>query len=356
MRLAQASRQLIAIHVGHMGIEEDAVELLALIDEERERRSRAVDTAGHDRPVREHAGENTPVGGVVVDDQDVLAGEVHVRRYCFRRMVIDFERQRDSEGAALARRTLDTDAAAHQLDEAAGDRQTEAGTAKSARGGAVFLGKGFKDGFLLVGGDADAGIAHGDLQRHLALLGCGGPQKHGNFAVGRELDGVADKIDQHLPQAAGVANHVARHLRLDRKNQLQLLFMRAQRQGLQRFGDDAVEIEGNAFDHQLAGFDLREIKNVVDDRQQRLGQRFDDAHELPLFLGQCGIERKIGHTDDAVHRRADLVAHVGKEVALRPAGRLGSFLGLLHRGFGGFALGDVDDRSEQPVNLPVTIA
>ncbi len=32
------------------------------------------------------------------------------------------------------------------------------------------------------------------------------------------------------------------------------------------------------------------------------------------------VERQLGHADDAVHRRADLVAHIGEEVALGPVG------------------------------------
>ena len=50
------------------------------------------------------------------------------------------------------------------------------------------------------------------------------------------------------------------------------------------------------------------------------------------------------------------MAHIGQELSLSPIGGFGSLLGLLHRRFGRFALGDVDDRPEQPVNLPVTIA
>ena len=34
-----------------------------------------------------------------------------------------------------------------------------------------------------------------------------------------------------------------------------------------------------------------------------------------------GVEQQPGHADDAVHRRADLVAHVGQELRLQ-AGRL----------------------------------
>ncbi len=38
---------------------------------------------------------------------------------------------------------------------------------------------------------------------------------------------------------------------------------------------------------------------------------------------QVGVEQECGHADDAVHRRADLVAHVGEELALRRVRRLG---------------------------------
>ena len=40
------------------------------------------------------------------------------------------------------------------------------------------------------------------------------------------------------------------------------------------------------------------------------------------LLGGRGrrLEQQLGHADDAVHRRADLVAHVGEEVRLEPRG------------------------------------
>ena len=39
--------------------------------------------------------------------------------------------------------------------------------------------------------------------------------------------------------------------------------------------------------------------------------------------GELGVERELGHADDAVHRRADFVAHVGEKLALRAAPFLG---------------------------------
>ena len=42
----------------------------------------------------------------------------------------------------------------------------------------------------------------------------------------------------------------------------------------------------------------------------------------------CGVELRaaaqVGHADDRVHRRADLVAHVGEELALGSRGLLGA--------------------------------
>ena len=49
----------------------------------------------------------------------------------------------------------------------------------------------------------------GDLQRHFAALG--------------ELDGVADQVDHHLPQAVVVADDAARHVGMDVAGQLQAL-------------------------------------------------------------------------------------------------------------------------------------
>ena len=46
------------------------------------------------------------------------------------------------------------------------------------------------------------------------------------------------------------------------------------------------------------------------------------ARVLALLGVQVGVEQECGHADDAVHRRADLVAHVGEELALRGVRRL----------------------------------
>src|SRR6202022_289298 len=71
------------------------------------------------------------------------------------------------------------------------------------------------------------------------------------------------------------------------------------------------------------GFDLRDIENVVDDRQQRLAGVFEERDLAPLLIRQLIVEQEIGETDDAVHRRADLMAHAGQELGLGAVRGLG---------------------------------
>ena len=77
---------------------------------------------------------------------------------------------------------------------------------------------------------------------------------------------------------------------------------------------DRLELE-------LARFDLREVEDVVDDDEQRVGRRRDGLAGIRAApaVSRC-VERELGHADDAVHRRADLVAHVREELALGAVG------------------------------------
>ena len=49
----------------------------------------------------------------------------------------------------------------------------------------------------------------------------------------------------------------------------------------------------------------------------------DRAEVLALLGVEAGVGQQPAHADDRVHRRADLVAHVGEELALRPRSGLG---------------------------------
>ena len=73
----------------------------------------------------------------------------------------------------------------------------------------------------------------------------------------------------------------------------------------------------------LAALDLGHIQNVVDQPQQIIGGGLDllQAVHDPL-RALPALERDGRHADDAVHRRADLVAHAGEKLGLGLAGNI----------------------------------
>ena len=77
----------------------------------------------------------------------------------------------------------------------------------------------------------------------------------------------------------------------------------------------------------LSRFDLGKIKNIVDHRQQRIGRELDDVQALALVRRQLGIEYLLGHSQDAVHGRANFVTHIGQKFALGAIGGFGAVPG-----------------------------
>ena len=101
------------------------------------------------------------------------------------------------------------------------------------------------------------------------------------------------------------------------------------RDELQRVLDARRELEGRLLELELAGFDLREVEDLVDDRQQVLATQPDRLGHFALLAIETGRGHQIRHADDGVHRRADLVTHVRQELGLGLSGRLGRHLGVL---------------------------
>jgi hypothetical protein len=76
-----------------------------------------------------------------------------------------------------------------------------------------------------------------------------------------------------------------------------------------------------------ARFHAGEIQDVVQDADQCLGGPLDRGQQLALRRIQRGGGQQLQRTQHAVHRRADLVAHGGEELALGGGGRLGGVTG-----------------------------
>ena len=68
---------------------------------------------------------------------------------------------------------------------------------------------------------------------------------------------------------------------------------------------------------------------------------------------QLGAAQGVDDADDAVQRRADLVAHIGQEVGLGPVGGLGRRLGVDQGPVGGDPVGDVARHAIDAVAEPL---
>ncbi len=245
----------------------------------------------------------------------------------------------ENEGAAHAGLALQPDLAAHQLHQAPADGQPETGAAVFAGGGHVRLGERLEQLAGLLLGHADAGVAHGELQLHLVAGLFEQFDLEPDLALLGELHRVVDQVGEDLAEAERVAAQVlgdrGRHV----GEELQAFLVGLLRGQRGDRADHFVELEIDGLHVELAGLDLREIQDVVDDAEQRGAGVVDLADVVALLRVERGFEREVGQADDGVHRRADLVAHVREEHGLHLGGSFRRFFGseqfrfhLLERG------------------------
>ena len=101
-----------------------------------------------------------------------------------------------------------------------------------------------------------------------------------------ELDRVVDEVRQDLAEAQRVAQQVLRDAGRDVGQELQPLVVRLLRGERGDGADDLVELEVGGLDVELAGLDLGEVEDVVDDRQQRGAGVVDLADVIALLGGE----------------------------------------------------------------------
>jgi hypothetical protein len=197
------------------------------------------------------------------------------------------------------------------------------GAAEAPGDRAVGLRKGLEQGLVLVGRDADATVAHREVQhargrrRRTARPHRDRQMRH---AFG-ELQGIAHQVVQHLPQAQRVAEHPARHAGRDVDASSARPFWRdAGRKQVHHPLQHLVDVQRHLFQPQLAGLDLGIVEHVVQQAHQRHRRGVGLVDETARRLRQPVVQRQPGQADDAVHGRADLVAHVGQEAALAARG------------------------------------
>ncbi len=231
------------------------------------------------------------------------------------------------EGRTSPFHAVDRDDPAHQFHQLPGDGQAQAGSAVLAGHRAVGLIEGAKNALLFGQRNADAGIAHLELQTVTVRPRFQKDQPQHHFALLGEFDGVAQQIAQNLSQAPRIAPRPKRRRRRG-ADQFQALALRALGEQDHHVLDQGAQRKFDFLQFQLARLDLGKIQHVVDDSEQAVPGLLDDLGE-PLLLGaQLGSQQQIGHPQHAVHGRADFMTHVGQKLRFGLTDRLGPFLGL----------------------------
>ena len=235
----------------------------------------------------------------------------------------------EPEPAAPAQGAVHADLTAHQLGQSARNGQPQPGAAVFARGGTVGLLEGLEQPRLLFGRQADAGVLH--LEAHqralIALLQQLGADN--DLTPFGELDRVIGVIDQHLPQAQRIAQQARRQFGVDIEDQLQALAGAFLADQAGQVFQHALQLEGDRLHLQLAGLDLAQVEDVVDQAEQMLARTPDFLHIIALFSAQFAAQHQVAHADHGIHRRADFMAHIGQEIRFQLRGVFGPGAGDL---------------------------
>ncbi len=228
--------------------------------------------------------------------------------------------QADPELRAFTRRAVYTDFTAHLLDQALGNHQAQPGAARLARQRVIGLAERLEQRAYILAGQADAGVLHADAQLHAVFLFFFNHRPGDDSALAGELDRVADQVGQDLLEPQRVAHQRQRRVAVDQADQFQLLGMGGGREDGQGVLQQVAQVERDAVEYQFAGFDLREVEDLIDDAQQVVSRFFDGTQVVQLARRELAFLQQVGKAEDAVERRADFMAHIGQELGLDTAG------------------------------------
>src|SRR6185436_15726010 len=177
----------------------------------------------------------------------------------------------------------------------------------------------------------DARVGDGDVEHDFAAGKRVDVGPHHDLAAFRELDRVADQIREDLAEPSGITDEDGRNVPRDVAEQRDLLLAGADAQRADQLVEHLAYAERDLLDLELARLDLREVEDLVQQSQQRARIGPHGFELFALLDAEVRVERHVGHADDDVHRRSELVAHVGEELRLdlhRLDGALAAFAEL----------------------------
>ena len=158
--------------------------------------------------------------------------------------------------------------------------------------------EGFEDDLLFLGRDADAGVRdrEGDDRFGRVEFGifrrptfAGLEHAQGNFAVLGELEGVREQVFEDLLQALRVGLETLRQVAVELDVEVELLVFGDVAEGAIDVILQMAERQFTDVDRNRAGFDLRKIENVVNEREEVDAGTVNGLGELDLFRREVAL-------------------------------------------------------------------
>src|SRR5207302_10877378 len=113
-----------------------------------------------------------------------------------------------------------------------------------------------------------------------------------HLASRSELHRVRQEVEYHLAQPAGIPYEYRREVLIHGIRQLETLLRGSGGQDVERRLDRVAQDERGALELDAPRLDLREVQDVVDDRQERVARRSNRVGEVALLLVQRGIHQQ----------------------------------------------------------------
>src|SRR5271155_158827 len=82
--------------------------------------------------------------------------------------------------------------------------------------------------------------------------------------------------------------------------------------------DNDPQIKRAVLDFDLAGLELGEVEDAIDDPEQGLTGASCGRDEALLRWSKLGLADEFEHAEDAVQRRANFVTHIGQKLRFGP--------------------------------------
>src|SRR5690606_34879559 len=102
--------------------------------------------------------------------------------------------------------------------------------------------------------------------------------------VGGELDGVAGEVQEHLTHPVRIPSTALRKSRIEPTVEPQSLLLALRSNEARRRFDRFEQAEVEMLELHPPRLDLREVEDVVDDREQSDARAMDDLQTLPLLF------------------------------------------------------------------------